>query len=185
MAWNYKEDYDSLINKKMRSALGMDDNGHYIHDPTQYNGDKVKEYSQKIKTDPTANAATRALGKRTRLGVIKEIYKDGYKFRNTQDPIEQLNQSNELTRQQQEMDKHQRVFDDGLKKLGWDYKKDDNVRNAMNTFAAATSRDQFGDSIYSGNNLDSPKNLKLYSDVNKMNFGGNGNAGPAPASAEW
>lgn len=185
MAWNYKEDYDSMINKKMREALNMDEHGKYIPDAATHDPAKVAQYSDIIKTDPIANQTTRALGKRTRLGVIKEIYKDGFKFRNSQDPITQLEQSNELTRQQQEMDKHQRVFEDGLKKLKWDYKKDDNVRNAMNTIAAATSRDQFGDSIYSGNNLDSPKNLKLYSDVNGTKFGGSGNTGPAPAEAEY
>ena len=186
MAVDYKEDYDSMVNKGMRKALNMNEHGNYMYNPETHDTKKVASYIQTIKTDPNANKAARALGEKTRLGTIRDIFKAGYKQQNAQNPITQYNQDRHLVKQQQKIDASQRDFNDAMAqmgKVGWDYNKDDNLRGALNTTAMATSKDQLGpNAINSGNNLDSPANKKIFSDAQKAKFGGSGNTGAAPAT---
>ena len=183
MAVDYKNDYDSIVNKAMRKELNMDVHGNYQYNPQTKDLKKVNSYMDTIRTNPHANAATRALGDKTRKGVIRDIFKAGYKQQNSQNPIEQLHQDEDLVKQQQGIDQSEREFNDHMAQMkGWDYEHDDNLKGAMNTMAIATKKDQLGPkAIYSSHNLDSPENKKIFSDAQKMQFGGSGGSSAAPA----
>lgn len=183
MAVDYKNDYDSMVNKGMRKELNMDVHGKYQYDPQTKDLKKVNSYMDIIRTNPHANAATRALGDKTRKGVIRDIFKAGYAQQAAQNPITQYNQDRHLVKQQQGIDQSEREFNQHMAQMkDWDYKNDDNLRGAMNTMAMATTKDQLGpEAPKSSYNLNSEENKKIFSDAQKMQFGGSGGSSAAPA----